>query len=177
MLPSTVGFIQLDHAVLRWVVARRLSALNGLMKGWTRAGNWQAWMGILAVGVLGGSLWGGSVRELCLSAAPRVIGTWIFCTWLKRVIRRKRPDQIVTGLKPLLPNPDPYSFPSSHSACAWAACLSLGLMIQTPWALPVLIVHALGVSFSRIYVGAHFPSDVLAGGGIGVIAALTVRGF
>jgi membrane-associated phospholipid phosphatase len=171
------GLLQLDHSALRWVVERRLSALNGPMKAWTRAGNWQAWMGILVLGVLWGSLFGGEVRELCLRAAPRVIGTWIFCTWLKRVIRRKRPDQILNGLRPLLPNPDPYSFPSSHSACAWAACLSLGLSIQAPWALPLLIVHAVGVSFSRIYVGAHFPSDVLAGSGIGVITALTARGF
>jgi undecaprenyl-diphosphatase len=169
-----VGLLQLDHAVLRWVVNHRFGALSGLMKAWTRAGNWQSWMGILVVGVLWGSLLGGPVRELCLTAAPRVIGTWIFCTWLKRIFRRSRPDQILTGLSPLLPNPDPFSFPSSHSACAWAACLSLGLQVQAHWALPLLIVHAVGVSVSRIYVGAHFPSDVMAGSVIGALVALLI---
>ena len=73
----------------------------------------------------------------------------------------KMPD-----LARLLGNPDEYSFPSSHSACAWAMCL--GLSLHFPMAGFFFLPLAAGISWSRIHVGAHYMSDIIVGSTIGV---------
>ncbi|MCH5277786.1 MAG: phosphatase PAP2 family protein [Desulfovibrionaceae bacterium] len=64
------------------------------------------------------------------------------------------------------------SFPSSHAATSMAATMVLALLFRRsrPWifALPLL------VAWSRLYVGKHFPVDVVAGWGVGVVSALAV---
>ena len=70
----------------------------------------------------------------------------------------------------LMKNPDPYSFPSSHTACAWVVCASLGLALG--WGWPIWILYASAISYSRIHVGAHYPLDVLIGTLIGVSIAM-----
>ena len=66
-----------------------------------------------------------------------------------------------------------FSFPSSHAANITASMLFLGLVYRR-WLVPFLAV-ALVVSFSRIYVGVHWPSDVLVGIALG--AALTAAAY
>jgi undecaprenyl-diphosphatase len=62
-----------------------------------------------------------------------------------------------------------FSFPSSHAANITASMLFLGLVYRR-WLAPLLAL-ALVVSFSRIYVGVHWPSDVLVGMAIGAAIA------
>jgi undecaprenyl-diphosphatase len=62
-----------------------------------------------------------------------------------------------------------YSFPSSHAANITASMLFLGLVYRR-WLVPLLMIAAL-VSFSRIYIGVHWPSDVAAGIAIGALIA------
>ena len=67
-----------------------------------------------------------------------------------------------------------FSFPSSHATNITASMLFLGLVYRR-WLAPLLAV-ALLVSFSRIYIGVHWPSDVLAGMALGAaIARARVR--
>ncbi len=62
-----------------------------------------------------------------------------------------------------------YSFPSSHAANITASMLFLGLVYRR-WIVPLLAVAAI-VSLSRIYVGVHWPSDVVAGAALGALIA------
>jgi undecaprenyl-diphosphatase len=62
------------------------------------------------------------------------------------------------------------SFPSGHAASAAAAACAL--LIVAPTFAPAWIGMALVMAASRVYVGAHYPSDVVAGVGLGVLVGL-----
>lgn len=83
---------------------------------------------------------------------------------LKHSFRRRRPFRhrlaVVVG-----PEPADSSFPSGHTAGSFAAAAALGTFY--PGARPLLLALASGVGVSRVYLGHHFPSDVLAGAGLG----------
>ena len=74
------------------------------------------------------------------------------------------PTQVIGGFK------TSYSFPSSHAANITSSMLFLALAYRRWMALPIVVL--LLVSVSRIYIGVHWPSDVLAGMVIGAIIAL-----
>ncbi len=67
-----------------------------------------------------------------------------------------------------------YSFVSSHAANHFALAVFLGLIFKEKikWFLPVLILWASLICFAQVYVGYHYPSDILAGAVIGIIPAL-----
>jgi undecaprenyl-diphosphatase len=91
---------------------------------------------------------------------------------LKLVFDRPRPplgDDPVTALVAL---PSSASFPSGHAATAFGAAVALGLLV--PWLrIPALAVAGL-VAFSRVYLGVHYTSDVIAGGLLGAAIAAAV---
>ncbi|GLB53214.1 phosphatase PAP2 family protein [Neptunitalea chrysea] len=69
-----------------------------------------------------------------------------------------------------------YSYFSAHSSNSFAVALFFGMLFKPyfKWLLPVLIVWSLAVGYSRIYIGVHFPGDVLTGFFFGAIIALLV---
>jgi undecaprenyl-diphosphatase len=90
---------------------------------------------------------------------------------LKFAWQRDRPAAEVLGLsESLLPLPRTYSFPSGHSASAFA--FATGVSLTLPPAAPAVLPLAGAVAYSRVHTGVHFPSDVLAGAAIGSAAGL-----
>ena len=68
-----------------------------------------------------------------------------------------------------------FSFPSGHSSNAFASAWALWRTLKKRWGVPALVLATL-IALSRLYVGAHYPSDVLAGVVIGILSAeLAVR--
>lgn len=93
----------------------------------------------------------------------------------KRSVRRARPVlDAVPVIRRLKRQPFTTSFPSGHSASA--AAFATGVALESKGWGAVVAPVAAGVALSRVYTGAHYPSDVLVGAALGVGAAFAVRG-
>lgn len=85
---------------------------------------------------------------------------------IKNLVGRTRPWLILEGLIPLVTEKDPNSFPSGHTSAAFAAAVALWRTLPRKWGVTALIGAAV-MGLSRLYVGVHFPSDVLCGALVG----------
>jgi undecaprenyl-diphosphatase len=90
---------------------------------------------------------------------------------LKRRFRRPRPCDVCphplfADVKP----PDPFSFPSGHSMNAFAVCTVL--LVHFPLMAPLLAIVAASVAASRVVLGMHYVSDVVAGSALGTLVGL-----
>ena len=96
--------------------------------------------------------------------------------WLKLAFDRDRPPVADPDLGSVVAIPGNPSFPSGHSATAFAAATAVAILCprMRPWALGI----AAAVALSRVYLRVHFPLDVLVGGavgaGVGALCALAV---
>lgn len=116
-------------------------------------------------------------RRTALLLVVAISGGFLFSELFKQLIARPRPE-----LVPFETHVLSYSFPSGHSMAAAATYLTLGTLLAASqrdlhlklyiFALALLITFAVG--FSRVYLGVHWPSDVLAGWTAGTVWALLV---
>ena len=88
---------------------------------------------------------------------------------LRQWIGRARPPLVYPDPRPLVPTPHTGSFPSGHSASAFA-CATVIAWASPRLAVPAFVLAAL-VAWSRVYVGVHWPLDVLGGAALGVLVA------
>jgi membrane-associated phospholipid phosphatase len=118
----------------------------------------------LAIGVAGAALDADS-RDEWRRATATVAATYALNTAIKRVVGRRRPQ--VADLPPLTSTPTTLSFPSAHASTAFA-----GARLYSRLGLPAGLLYALatGLALSRLYLGVHYPSDVLAGAVLGSLA-------
>jgi len=193
-----VLFCALVFAFLAWrLQAGGLTAFDGAITGWIRAdispgrtiwmilftdlGNFDfvAVLSALAVILLFVyRKWG---EGLGVAAAPLI--SWPLYTYLKLVFQRPRPDL------PHLAPAGGYSFPSGHALTTAALFFTLAIVtcrhIGAPanvcrgpggkalvWVAMVLLVLLVGIS--RVYLGVHYPSDVVAGWALGAVVALVI---
>jgi undecaprenyl-diphosphatase len=92
---------------------------------------------------------------------------------LKQAIGRERPNAVYTTPAPLVHGPHGGSFPSGHATVSFA-CATM-LAFYAPRAAPAFFLLAAAIAWSRVYVGVHYPLDVLGGAVLGVIIALALR--
>jgi membrane-associated phospholipid phosphatase len=104
----------------------------------------------------------------------------LFDAILKRMIGRARPTVSLPHVDPLLFAPfiwraDYASLPSGHATTAFAVLAAFGSL--WPRARTMLLLYAVVIALSRIFVLGHYPSDVIAGAVVGTVGALLVRRY
>jgi undecaprenyl-diphosphatase len=144
----------------RWVRLWSLAA--------TRAGDGWLWylFGLLI------AIWGGPLRFWALAAAgsAALAAVAIFIS-MKHLSGRKRPCDIEPHCWARLLPPDQFSFPSGHTLTAFSVGIALASFY--PALLPVMLFCAISIGASRVVLGMHFLSDVLAAAAIGIVLGMT----
>ena len=156
----------LDRELRDLVVDHRLGVLDPLFEGLSYAGSFGfIWLAI-AVAISGFS-W--SRPWLWTRVAVAILISESISGLLKEWIGRDRPAVADPFPPTLVDLPVTYSFPSGHATVSFACATTLALAVpRLTWPLFAL---ATLISFSRVYVGVHFPLDVLAGAVLGVLVA------
>ena len=167
------------HTMLQFIASRD-HRLMRKVNHW-RAPKWVRFWALAATRAGDGWVWylagllvfffGGSARWLALSAAgfASFLGVSIF-VMVKKVSGRKRPCEIEPHCWARLLPPDQFSFPSGHTITAFSVAISLGAFYPSFFAL--LLFCAFSIAISRILLGMHFLSDVVAGAALGSTLAL-----
>jgi undecaprenyl-diphosphatase len=116
------------------------------------------------------ALW--AKRPLLVTSALTAACVWtsdVLATAIKPLVGRPRPFERLDEADPLLTGTVGSSFPSGHAATAAAGAIALVVLMRK--VVPAVVALALLVAFSRVYVGVHYPLDVLGGAVLGAAVA------
>ncbi|HTN53582.1 MAG TPA: phosphatase PAP2 family protein [Anaeromyxobacter sp.] len=159
-----------DEALLLAFQRFRAPWRTAVARALTRAGDARSWT-VVGLALLATCSVPGVHLGLRLAAAA--LGATALSQALKRTLSRTRPDVRIAGFEALAQNPDRFSFPSGHTAAAFAVAVAFA---GEPYAAgPVSLLLALGIALSRVYLGAHYPLDVGAGALLGAFAGALAR--
>ena len=89
---------------------------------------------------------------------------------LKQWVARARPFETYPDIIPLISPPTDFSFPSGHTACAFALAFIVYKILPRIYGIPAITAAAL-MGFSRLYLAVHYPADVLMGVFAGAVSA------
>jgi undecaprenyl-diphosphatase len=101
------------------------------------------------------------VRHVGVQALIVLISSHLLVQVLKRTVTRERPQDVLSDLNTYNLSLDRYSFPSGHTTAIFSIAVTVSLYIPV-LAFLVLPIAVL-VGLSRVYLGVHYPSDVIAG--------------
>lgn len=116
-------------------------------------------------------------RKVGFMTSLSLIGTLVINNMLlKNLVNRTRPYEVIEGLTYLVRTPTDSSFPSGHSACSFAVACIMFRRLPKKYGVPALILAIL-IALSRLYVGVHYPSDVLFGTISGILISYAAEAF
>ena len=164
-LPSWEG------GVLLWLQQLRTPVADAVFIWYTRLGNAGLVWIVLSLLLL---VFRRTRKTGALALLAMLLGFVCCNLTLKPLVARLRPWLVVEGLQALVAEHDPNSFPSGHSCAAFAAAGVWCRGLSRRWLKVGAIVTAALMAVSRLYVGVHFPSDVLAGALLGSMCAWVV---
>ena len=111
-------------------------------------------------------------RKIGVMSALALLGSLIINNnIIKNIVARPRPYARLEDLTILIPKPGEYSFPSGHTSSSFAAGVVFFRNLPKKWGVPALVLAIL-IGLSRMYVGVHYPTDVLAGMIVGTLLAI-----
>ncbi|HEY4221957.1 MAG TPA: phosphatase PAP2 family protein [Myxococcota bacterium] len=155
--------VAFDDRLLRRLVRNRRARATFALRTLCRM--YDPDMVIMAVAV---ALFAPSLVGIADHAALALISTSLLVLVVKRIVRRTRPAEELHSSAP----PDRFSFPSGHTAAAFA--LAIAMFGAAPMLAPGLLLLAICVAYGRMYLGVHYPLDVAAGAAIGLVTGSIV---
>lgn len=150
----------IDVAVLLFIQEHfRVEWLNGFWKMVSFLGN-KGWFWILLVLVL-------IMIKRTRTAGMTALYSLALCSFVTNIIikpfvARMRPFDTFQAVVPLIAEPLDYSFPSGHTTAAFACAMVLYRMLPGKYGAAAMALAAL-IAYSRLYLGVHYPSDVIGG--------------
>ncbi len=178
------AILQLDANILLWIQDNlRTDFWDPIVKFITHSGDHgYLWIALLLI-----LLCFKKTRRAALIGAATLILTYIITNlWLKPTIARARPYEVIEGLTRIIEKQSDRSFPSGHTANSMAVGVSLWLVslkykilgdkkLYFPktagW---IVLIWSILIGLSRLYVGVHYPTDVLAGAVVAIVDTLLV---
>jgi undecaprenyl-diphosphatase len=160
--------LNVDHLVQAWIVSHRVARLDGAM--WAVSAAAEGGVVWLALGALLAVTRRLPVRGLLALVLGVVIAFVAVDGALKPIVKRVRPYTDNLSYVVLGDRPNTASFPSGHAANAFAAASVLTTFVPAGsiawWSLAAV------VCYSRVYLGVHYPADVVAGALVGLLSAM-----
>ena len=161
----------MEAEILLWIQEYiRTPVLNSLMRGITHLGDFGIFWILMAIVLL---LYADTRRAGLTVAAGMLLSYLINNLFLKNLVARTRPYEVIDGLHLLVGRASDMSFPSGHSATSFVAATVMMCFLPKRYGISALVLAAL-IAFSRLYVGIHYPTDVLFGTISGIVIGLVM---
>ena len=160
---NTVGFVDVNF----WAPSPTLDSIMIVLSLYGRELVW----GGLVLGLF--ALGGESEKKTALTMVVVFLILIALGSFIKSLDDRPRPYEVIVGVRLLVVGEADGSFPSGHTLIVAGGAMVAWLGLRRRWAL-ILIAEATAVAVSRVYVGVHYPTDVLGGALLGVGVALVV---
>lgn len=117
-------------------------------------------------------------RQVGIMCAMALIFDLILCNGiLKNVVARERPYETYKDIRCLIPPQPDYSFPSGHTASSFAAVIPVLYDKHTRKFGIIMLVVAILMALSRLYVCVHYPSDIVCGLIVGIFCGIAACYF
>ena len=152
--------------IVLWIQENlRVGFLNPIMQGITHLGDGGVFWIILSVLLL---LFKKTRKVGLCCALALIFDLLVVNIAIKPLVARIRPYVVLNEITILTHQPGDHSFPSGHSAGSFACAWAFFRAYKKKWGVPALVLASL-IALSRLYVGVHYPTDVLGGVVIGII--------
>ena len=161
--------VSIDQRIVVQLVPQRKQTLNRYIRFISKLGDGWIWIALGSAIFIFDPNPGAVLFQMAIAIALELLIYKI----IKERCSRKRPFDLLKSVTCIVNPYDRYSFPSGHTATAFAVVATAGIYYDVLFA-PLLVIAFL-IGFSRVYAGVHYPSDVIAGAILGTCCAEFAR--